>query len=76
MVPSTVPDENTKAVATTTAMQMFAQKPYVDGVNYANVDECALYPVGNYFYDGCLVDTSNNRLPAYNALASLAAASF
>jgi hypothetical protein len=43
----------------------------VDGLSYANVDECALYPPG-FWYDGCLVDQSGNNLPAYTALQTIA----
>lgn len=75
MVTSTVPDEATKALAVVAAMQRFASYPLVDGVNYANVDECDLYPSG-YFTGGCLIDSVGNKLPAYAALATLAKADF
>ncbi len=47
----------------------------VDGVSYANVDECALYPTG-YWSGGCLISTSNQQLPAYGTLESIAQAYF
>jgi hypothetical protein len=71
-VPGSVPDEATKATAVVEAMQQFAQLPLVDGVNYANVDECDLYPSG-FFSGGCLLDSVGNKLPAYAALQTLAA---
>ena len=75
MVTSTVPDETTKALAVVAAMNLFATDANIDGVNYANVDECALYPTGA-FAGGCLIDTTGAQLPAYGALSALAAASF
>ena len=72
LVPASVPDEATKAKAIVDLMNIFAQIPLVDGVNYANVDECDLYPTG-YFVGGCLVDSIGTTLPAYTALQSLAA---
>jgi hypothetical protein len=75
MVPSTVPDEATKALAIVGAMNLFAADPNIDGVNYANVDECALYPTGE-FAGGCLIDVAGNQLPAYGALGALAAAAY
>jgi hypothetical protein len=71
-VPGSVPDEQTKALATVAAFTAFANNPTVDGVLYSNVDECALYPSG-YFENGCLIDTSGNHLPAWNALQWFAA---
>ncbi len=75
VVPANVPDENVKAIAIVDAMKTFAAQPDVDGVNYANVDECDLYPSG-YFVNGCLVDSLGKRLPGYTALQSLANAAF
>jgi hypothetical protein len=72
-VPGYVPDEATKAKAVAAAFPTFAANPAVDGVNYANVDECGLYPTG-YFAGGCLIDTTGNPLPAYQALRALAVA--
>jgi len=74
-VPSSVPDETTKAAAIVAEMKLFAADPVVDGALYGNVDECGLYPTG-YFFGGCLIDTSGNILPGYTALAALAAQSF
>lgn len=74
-VPDSVPDENTKALAVVAAFKAFAAIPTIDGVNYANVDECAEYPTG-YFSGGCLIDTSGNILPAYTALQALAQTNF
>jgi hypothetical protein len=70
-VPSSVPDAATQALAVVAGMN--AYKPYssVDGVSYANIDECALY-VGTIFAGGCIVDTNQNRLPAYGALEAWA----
>jgi hypothetical protein len=75
LVPSTVPDEATKASATVDAMKEFAADPLIDGVNYANVDECDLYPSG-FFMGGCLVDSVGNRLPAFTALRGLATSAY
>jgi hypothetical protein len=75
MIPRTIPDEATKAVATVQAMQRFAAYKQVDGVNYANVDECDLYPSGP-FVAGCLIDSLGHKLPAYGALAAVAKKSF
>jgi hypothetical protein len=74
-VPASVPDEAAKATATVEALQLFASDPLIDGVNYANVDECGFYPSG-YFAGGCLVDALDRRLPAYAALRALAARSY
>jgi hypothetical protein len=70
-VPSSVPNETTKASAIVAAMTAFANDPFVDLALYDNVDECASYPSG-YFMGGCLINTSGNILPGYTALASLA----
>lgn len=74
-VPGNAPDEATKAQATVAAFTAFAANPTVDGVSYANVDECALYPSG-YFSGGCLIDTSGKALPAWYSLQWLAAQHF
>jgi hypothetical protein len=74
-VPAGVPDERTKALAVVADVTAFAAIPSVDGVNYANIDECALYPAG-YWSDGCLIDVAGNALPAYAALQYLAALNF
>ena len=70
-VPGMVPDEQTKASAVVAAFKAYAANSTVDGVSYANVDECALYPSG-YFSGGCLIDTSGASLPAYFTLQQLA----
>jgi hypothetical protein len=75
LVPATVPDEATKAQAVVAAFTAFAANPSVDGVNYANVDECALY-TGTYFAGGCLIDQNGVPLPAYGALQWLASRQF
>ena len=66
-IPSFVPDEHTKALAVVAEMTAYAANPSIDGVSYANVDECALYPSGA-FTNACLIDTSEVQLPAYGAL--------
>jgi hypothetical protein len=71
-VPNSVPNEETKAKAVAGAFHALAANPTVDGVNYANVDECDLYPNG-YFIGGCLVDSLGNKLPAYRTLQRLTA---
>jgi hypothetical protein len=75
LVPRSVPDEATKADAIVAELKAYAANPFVDGVNYANVDECDLYPSG-YFANGCIIDSLGNKLPGYAALKALAAASF
>jgi hypothetical protein len=74
-VPGYVPDEATKALAVVAGFTAFAANPAVDGVAYANVDECALYPTG-FFSGGCLINTAGQQLPAYSALEQLAGASY
>ena len=74
-VPGSVPNEATKALAIVASFKAYAANATVDGVNYANVDECALYPIG-YFSGGCIVNTSGGVLPGYTALQQLAASSF
>ena len=71
LIPATVPDETTKAKAVVAVMTAFSAMPDVDGVNYANVDECGSLPVG-ILHRRLLVDSLGNRLPAYGALAALA----
>jgi hypothetical protein len=71
MVPSTVPDETTKATAVTAAFTQLSAQSLVDGASYSNVDECALYPTG-YFSGGCLIGVWGNKLPAYAALQTFA----
>jgi hypothetical protein len=74
-IPGGVPNEATKALAAVAAFKTFATNQNVDGVNYANVDECAFYPTG-YFANACLINTSNQLLPAYTALQALATSSY
>jgi hypothetical protein len=74
-VPGAVPDENVKALAVVAQFKAYASNATVDGVTYANVDECALYPSG-YFAGGCLIGTSGQILPAYTALQQLIASQF
>jgi hypothetical protein len=71
-VPSTVPNEQTKAAAVLTEFSVLSPHSSVDGVSYANVDECALYAPGSYWSGGCLVDESGNDSPAYTALQTVA----
>jgi hypothetical protein len=71
LVPATVPNEETKAKAVVDIMELFASQKLIDGLNYANVDECDLYPSG-FFVGGCLIDSIGNPLPAYMALQKLA----
>lgn len=70
-IPGSVPDESAKAKAIVAEMEEFAANPDVDGVSYANVDECDSYPNG-FFKGGCLVDSLGKKLPAYDALRALA----
>ena len=74
-IPSGVPDEATKALAAVASFTLYSTHSSVDGVSYANVDECALYPTG--FWSGaCLINTSGTQMAAYGALQSLALANF
>lgn len=74
-IPGSVPDEATKARAIVAEMEEFAADPDVDGVSYANVDECDSYKSG-FFVGGCLVDSLGKKLPAYDALRTLARAEY
>jgi hypothetical protein len=74
-VPGYVPTEATKALAVVSDFTTFASDPSIDGVLYANVDECGLYPSG-FFFDGCLISISGQILPAYTALQQLATTSY
>ena len=58
-VPASVPDEATKALAVLAEFPTLAANTYVDGVSYANVDECALYPTG-YYAGGCLINAAGS----------------
>jgi hypothetical protein len=74
-VPAAVPDEATKALAVVAEFTTYATNPTVDGVSYANVDECNLYPSG-YFSGACLISSTGQVLPAYTALQKLATVQF
>jgi hypothetical protein len=74
-IPTSVPDEATKALAVVADMTALAGLSSVDGVAYADVDECALY-VGTAFLNGCLINVSGQQMPAYSALEALATADF
>jgi hypothetical protein len=74
-VPGAVPNEVAKASATVAEYTAFAADRMIDGVSYANVDECASYTSG-YFVGGCLISTSNVKLPAFDALKALAISHF
>lgn len=75
VVPASVANETVKAAAIVAAMKTFAANKFVDGVNYANVDECDLYPSG-YFVGGCIVNSLGKRLPGYAALRALAISAY
>jgi hypothetical protein len=70
-VPASVPDEATKALAVVAEFTAYATNSTIDGVSYANVDECGLYPTGA-FSGGCLISVTGQTLPAYTALQQLA----
>jgi hypothetical protein len=74
-IPESVPDEATKALAVVADMTALAGLGSVDGVAYADVDECALY-VGTAFQNGCLINAPGQQLSAYGALEALATADF
>ena len=74
-MPNIVPDEQTKATAIVSEFEAFAANPTVDGVAYADVDECNFY-LGTYFAGGCLIDAWGAALPGYSALQWLAGQSF
>lgn len=69
-VPGMVPDASTQAVAAPAILRALAAAPGVKYVNYANLDECALYPTG-YFSNGCLVDVNNTHVPAWEGVHSV-----
>ena len=62
-----VPDAATKAIADPAELRAFAAMPSVRYINFANLDECALYPSG-YFANGCLVDLNNAHVPAWQGV--------
>jgi hypothetical protein len=74
-IPASVPDEQTKANAVIAEFAALSPYSSVDGLSYGNVDECALYPPGAW-YDGCLITTGGQQLPAYTALQNIALADF
>ena len=74
-VSSAEPTEEMKAQAVSYDFAMLSHYSSVDGVSYANVDECAFYPTGTWS-GGCLIDVDDNVLPAYKTLQSIAATSF
>jgi hypothetical protein len=71
-VPAGVPNEQTKAAAVVAEFSALSPHSSVDGVSYANVDECALYPPSSFWAGGCLVSESGVDLPAYTALQTIA----
>lgn len=74
MVPATVPNESVKGDAIAAELAAYAANSTVDGVSYANIDECALYT--GYFSGGCLIDASGHQLPGYSALQWIASQHF
>ena len=73
-VTGSAPSEQAKADAITGEMALFAGIPTIDGVAYANIDECADY--SGFFANGCLIDMAGNHLPAWNALQWMATQNF
>lgn len=63
--PGFVRDAQTQAQAVPADLRALASAPGVRYVNYANLDECALYAPDNYFHNGCLIDSNNNHVPAW-----------
>ena len=59
-----VSDAATQALAVPATLEALKATPGVKYINYANLDECALYPSG-YFMNGCLVDVNNAHVPAW-----------
>lgn len=74
-IPRGVPDEATKALAVVAEFNSYFAEGTIDGVLYANVDECGFYLTGA-FVGACLVNTAGQQLPAYSALQQLAKRSF
>jgi hypothetical protein len=74
-VPASVPSEVAKAQAVDWDFAVLSAHQSVDGVSYANVDECAFYPTG-FWSGGCLISTSGQELPAYTTLQSMSLAYF
>jgi hypothetical protein len=73
-MPASVPDEATKALAVVSEFTAFAADRDIDGVNYADIDECAVYT--GFWAGSCLISEAGTVLPAYGALQQLAGASF
>lgn len=65
--PGMVPDAATQALAAPMVLKALAAAPGVRFINYANVDECALYPTG-YFKNGCIVDQNDAHVPAWQGV--------
>ena len=65
--PGMVPDAATQAIAAPVVLRALAAAPGVRYINYANLDECALYPSG-YFMNGCIVDVNNAHVPAWQGV--------
>ncbi|GAC1306396.1 MAG: hypothetical protein NVSMB21_09100 [Vulcanimicrobiaceae bacterium] len=68
--PGMVPDEEAQASFAPAALRAMAAMPGVRYINYANLDECALYPSG-YFMNGCIVDKDDVRVPAWRAVRAV-----
>ncbi|GAC1302569.1 MAG: hypothetical protein NVSMB21_00650 [Vulcanimicrobiaceae bacterium] len=62
--PNWVADANAQAQAIPAELHALAAAPGVKYINYANLDECALY-AGGYFRNGCIVDVNNAHTPAW-----------
>ncbi|GAC1570752.1 MAG: hypothetical protein NVS3B20_02510 [Polyangiales bacterium] len=62
--PGMVKDAAAQAIAAPATLRALAAAPGVRYINYANLDECGLYPSG-YFMNGCIVDKSNVHVPAW-----------
>ena len=68
LVPSTVPDEQTKADAVVQAFSTLSADPNIDRVRVRQRrGGCALY--SDYFAGGCLIDASGNQLPGVRCAA-------
>ncbi|GAC1306398.1 MAG: hypothetical protein NVSMB19_18510 [Vulcanimicrobiaceae bacterium] len=65
--PGMVPDAATQALAAPAELKALAAAPGVRYIDYANIDECALYPSG-YFMNGCIVDATGAHVPAWQAV--------
>ena len=63
--PGFVPDAAAQAKGVPADLRGLASARGVRYVNYANLDECGLYPPDSYFHNGCLVDENNNHVPAW-----------